>query len=111
MGDMGDIFNDMKDMRRMRGQERLTEFRDKRADVEDAITKVVAEEGGQVSYDVDASGTFNVRLVSPRGPLRGRRFTVQFYPTKGSWQVRGRMLHGGLDAFTVWITKSLRKVL
>lgn len=110
MGDMGDLFNDLKDMRRTRAQQRVAEFQGKRKDIEAAISAVVADNRSMVNFDMDASGTFNVRLFSSHGLMR-KGSTIQFYPTKGTWQVKGRMWHGGVDAFETWIKKALRKVL
>lgn len=111
MGDMGDLFNDLKDIRRTRAQQRVTEFESKRQALENAIREVVTAERSQVYFSLDASGTFNIKIHSHTGPLRRRDSTIQFYPTKGTWQVKGRMWHGGVDAFQTWITRTLRKVL
>lgn len=113
MGDMGDLFNDLKDIRRTRAQQRVAEFQGKRSAVEDAIKEVIEEKRAKVTFNVDGSGTFNVRVFSYRelARSRGKGSTIQFYPTKGTWQVKGRMWHGGIDAFETWIVRALRKTL
>lgn len=115
MGDMGDLFNDLKDIRRTRAQERVTEFQGKREAIEAAITALAEETRATVYFDVDPSGTFNVRLFSNRGPIRarGNGATIQYYPTKGTWQIKGKMhtRHSGPDAFLSWILSAMRKTL
>lgn len=113
MGDMGDLFNDLKDIRRTRAQQRVAEFQTKRPAIEAAIKEIAEEGRSEVLFNIDDSGTFNIRIFSNRGPIRSRNkgSTIQFYPTKGTWQVKGRMWHGGVDAFETWVTKTLRKVL
>jgi hypothetical protein len=113
MGDMGDLFKDLKDFKQMRAQKRVAEFESKRADIETLISSIVDDRLGQVFFNVDRSGTFNIRLKSNTGPVRKRESltTIQFYPTKGTWQIKGKMFHGGVDAFTAWIEKALRKLM
>lgn len=86
MGDMGDIFNDLKDLRKIQRAERSTQAS---AMVNDVRAKVD-------SLNVDPNGTWNI----VKGALK-----VQFYPTKGTWQVKGRMMRGGVMSFMNWIEK------
>lgn len=86
MGDMGELFNDLKDIRREQRAARSTQAG---AMVDDVRAKVD-------SLAVDPSGTWNIVKGSQK---------IQFYPTKGTWQVRGRMLRGGIFAFINWLEK------
>jgi hypothetical protein len=112
MGDMGDLFKDLKDIKIQRAQSRVNEFKQKKEFIENSITQSANERRGEVYFRVDDSGTFNVHLISNRiTGTRNNRTTIQFYPTKGSWQFKGKMFHGGVDAFVAWATKTIRKTL
>lgn len=116
MGDMGDLFNDLKDIRRTKAQQRVAEFESKRQALEDAIKEVADERGYQVFFRVDQSGTWNITLDRATGTLRGRRSTIQFYPTKGTWQVAAKgkstmVRHHGPDAFAAWIKTKMRTII
>jgi len=86
MGDMGELFNDLKDIRREQRAARSTQAASM---IEDA--RKLAD-----SIKVDENGTWNV--------VKGRT-KVQFYPTKGTWQYRNRMLRGGIFSFMNWLEK------
>lgn len=113
MGDMKGDFDALKDIKRTRAQSRVADFESKRAAIEAAITQIATEKGAQVYFSTDESGTFNIKVFGHRGPLRSRNkgSTIQFYPTKGTWQVKGRMWHGGVVAFETWVTRQLRELL
>ena len=112
MGDMGDLFNDLKDIRRTRAQERVAAFEAKRPELEAAIKEAVQFKRFSAQFELDASGTFNVKLWSERKLFPKKPdATIQFYPTKGSWQVRGKMWHGGVDAFSTWVQRTLRTLI
>ncbi len=86
MGDMGDIFNDLKDIRREQRATRSTQAMSMYNDVAKMVDKI----------SVDPSGTWNIVK---------RDNKIQFYPTKGTWQHRGRMLRGGIHSFMNWLEK------
>lgn len=86
MGDMGDLFNDLKDIRRQQRRSRSTQASSM---VDDVRAKAD-------SLTVDASGSWNVS----KGPHK-----IQFYPTKGTWQYRNRMYRGGIFSFINWLDK------
>jgi len=86
MGDMGDIFNDLKDIRR---QERASRSTQAFAMIDD-VRQLVD------SLTVDPNGTWNV--------IKGAT-KVQFYPTKGTWQYRNRIIPGGIHSFMNWLEK------
>jgi hypothetical protein len=109
MGDMGDLFNDLKDMRKTRAEERTAEFMARKADLADKIREIAEGRRHELYTDIDASGTWNIRIYGRQAGRKGA--TIQYYPTKGTWQVKGRMWHGGLDSFENWITKKLEKLL
>lgn len=89
MGDMGEIFNDYKDIKRMQRADRAAE-----ADVRKApITKLVKNQ-----LTVDGSGTWNIKLHTAN---------LQYYPTKGTWQFKGKMYRGGIHAFERWLGKQV----
>ena len=112
MGDMGDLFNDLKDIRRTRAQERVEAFNAKRPELEDAIKEVIQFKRYTAHFVMDPSGTFNVKLYDSRKMFSSKpSATIQFYPTKGTWQVRGKMWHGGVDAFATWVQRTLRALI
>jgi hypothetical protein len=111
MSDMGDIFNDLKDIKRTRAQERVAEFEKKRFSIQDSIRKVLDHKRAEVFFSTDASGTLNVKIYTNRGVFQHKPTNIQFYPTKGTWQVKGKMWHGGVDAFQTWITRKLKAML
>lgn len=84
MGDMGDLFNDLKDIRREQRAARSTQAGAMVDDVRSKVDKLV----------VDANGTWNV--------VKGI-YKIQFYPTKGTWQYRGKMMRGGIFSFINWL--------
>jgi len=84
MGDMGDIFNDMKDMQREQRKARSTQAGSM---IEDVRAKVD-------SLTPDPNGTWNI----VKGQMK-----IQFYPTKGTWQIKGRMMRGGIHSFMNWL--------
>lgn len=86
MGDMGDIFNDLKDIRR---EQRAGRAAEANAAIDDVRAKVD-------SLAVDPNGTWNVIKGSHK---------IQYYPTKGTWQERGKMRRGGVEAFSKWLDK------
>lgn len=86
MGDMGDIFNDLKDIRR---EERAARKSQAVAVIDD-VREIVD------SLAVDPNGTWNIT----KGTLK-----IQYYPTKGTWQIRGRMMRGGIESFKNWLGK------
>lgn len=88
MGDMGDIFNDMKDMRKAERKARSTQAGSMVEDVRKLVD----------SLAVDPNGTWNI--------VKGQQ-KIQFYPTKGTWQIRGRMQRGGIHSFMNWLEKQV----
>jgi hypothetical protein len=86
MGDMGDLYNDLKGHRQTQRQARNTQAMQMVNDVRDTVD----------SLTVDASGTWNI--------TKGQQ-KIQFYPTKGTWQHNGRMMHGGIFQFINWLEK------
>lgn len=86
MGDMGDLFNDLKDIRREQRAARSTQAGSMINDIREKVD----------SLTVDASGTWNVVKGSHK---------MQFYPTKGTWQYRNRMFRGGVFSFVNWLEK------
>lgn len=86
MGDMGELFNGLKDIRREQRAARSTQA----GAMVDDVRKMVD------SLTVDASGTWNI--------VKGTN-KLQFYPTKGTWQYRNRMLRGGIHSFMNWLEK------
>ena len=86
MGDMGELFNDLKDIRREQRAARSTQAASMVHDVQAKADSVV----------VDASGTWNVVKGSHK---------IQFYPTKGTWQYRNKMFRGGIFSFINWLEK------
>jgi hypothetical protein len=84
MGDMGDIFNDLKDIRREQRAARSTQAQ---AMYHDVAAKVD-------TMTMDASGTWNISKGI---------YKIQFYPTKGTWQYRGKMMRGGIHSFMNWL--------
>jgi len=86
MGDMGDLFNDLKQIRREQRAARSTQAGSMVNDVREKVD----------SLTVDANGTWNITKGTHK---------IQFYPTKGTWQVRGKMLRGGIFGFINWLEK------
>jgi hypothetical protein len=86
MGDMGDLFNDLKDIRKTQRASRSTQAAQMLDDVRAKVDSV----------RVDENGTWNV--------VKGTN-KVQFYPTKGTWQFRNRILNGGIFSFINWLEK------
>jgi hypothetical protein len=84
MGDMGDIFNDMKDMQKTQRAARAATNGAKINDVRQRVDHL----------SIDASGTWNITKGTTK---------VQFYPTKGTWQVGGKMRRGGVEKFITWL--------
>ena len=86
MGDMRELFDDLKELRR---RDRAT-----RATQAAAMIQLVRDNSDSVN--IDANGTWNVKKGSHR---------IQFYPTKGTWQYRNKMFRGGIYAFVNWLEK------
>ena len=86
MGDMGELFNDLKEERRTHRQARATQAASMIEEVRAAVDSLI----------VDPNGTWNIVKNGEK---------VQFYPTKGTWQYRGKMMHGGVFQFTNWLAK------
>lgn len=86
MGDMGDLYRDVKEHRQTQRQARNTQAASMVNDVRNTVDALT----------VDDSGTWNI--------TKGQN-KIQFYPTKGTWQHKGKMFHGGIFQFVNWLEK------
>lgn len=86
MGDMGDLYRAWDEYKSVRRVDKALKALEVIDDVRATVDSLV----------VDPSGTWNI--------VQGKH-KIQFYPTKGSWQYRNKMYHGGIDSFRGWLSK------
>lgn len=86
MGDMGDIFREINESKKVERAARSTQ----------AMSMINDVKGKVDSLTVDGSGTWNIT----KGVHK-----LQFYPTKGTWQYKKRMFRGGIFSFINWLEK------
>jgi phage pi2 protein 07 len=89
MGDMGDLYRDYDQIKQMRRVDRSAE-----ADVRKSVIATIVNNG----LIVDPNGTWNIKLNNAN---------LQYYPTKGTWQFKGKMFKGGIHSFERWLRKQV----
>lgn len=86
MGDMAEVFNDLKKLKAEQRESRAT---------------TAAERLAALGVDTLEQSKHVLRVITPWGSK-----AVMYYPTSGTWQHRGKTLRGTPEQLKAWLFKN-----